>query len=123
MDFHVEIEYWESSAGECPIENFILSLPADHQNRIIKKNDFFEKLTLQQLMKTTCFEKAKGASQALWELKYPGSKGMNYRMLCIIHKQSVVGLDLFQGSGSGGKLRKHFDQAIQRADDWRKRNP
>jgi hypothetical protein len=123
MDFNVDIEYWESSAGECPIENFILNLPANHQTWIAKKDIFFEKMTVRQLMKTMSFEKAKGTRETLWELKYAGSKGMNYRMLCIIHKQSIIGLELFKGSGSGGMLRKYFEQAIHRAQDWKIRNP
>ncbi len=123
MDFQVEIEYWEDARGISPVADFIGDLPAKHQAWIAKRDEFFESMTMRQLMQTQFFEKAKGQSSPLWELKYSGSGGKNYRMLCIICKHSLIGLVIFQGSGSGGKLNKFSQKAIERGADWRRRNP
>ncbi len=123
MDFRVEIEYWEDVDGISPIVQFIRERPLEHQVRIKKRNDHFRNLTFQQLRNTPFFELATGAKHPLWELKYLASKGMNYRALCIIHKNILVVLVVFKGSGSGGRLQKYFPQAIQRAEEWKQRHP
>jgi hypothetical protein len=123
MQFQVEIEYWEGVNGICPIADQIEGLPNQHQVWIIKRDVFFESLTFEQLKKSGYFPKAQGTKYPLGELRYVGSKGYNYRMLCIIWKDQLVGLVLFQGSGSGGQLRKHIKQAIELAEDWKKRHP
>lgn len=123
MDFQVDIEYWEDSRGFSAVTKFILEqIPTEDQARIAKKNNHFRSLTFQQLCKTPFFEPVKGAKYPLWELKYLASKSMNYRALCILHKSILVILLIFKGSGSEGKLQKHFPQAIQRAEDWKRRN-
>jgi hypothetical protein len=123
MPFQVEIEYWENKDGKCPIEECIAGLPHQHQARIFKKDEFFEGLTLEQLiLKSDYFEKAKGCDD-IWVLRYVGAKGYNYRMTCIIWKKRLVGLVFFEGSGSGGRLARHLAKSMRLAEDWKKRNP
>ena len=55
MDFNVEIEYWEDNQGVSPVVNFIKNLPAEHQAWIVKKNEFFEGITMSDLMRSQFF--------------------------------------------------------------------
>ena len=80
-------------------------------------------MTLQEFVRTSYIEKVKGIKYQLWEVKYSGLGGKNYRMICFVWKKSLVGLLIFQGSGSGGKLSKFFKKAITLAEDWKFRNP
>jgi hypothetical protein len=120
MDFLTEIEYWQNPQGNCPIEQFILKLPAKHQAWIAKKDVFFESMSVRELMRSSYFEKV--SDTELWELKYSGSGGYNYRMLCIIWHRGIVALVMFQGSGSGGKLNKYITRAQANAEDWKNRH-
>ena len=79
--------------------------------------------TISSLLRTPYFRKAQGAKDTLWELQYPASHGMNYRAICLLWQQRVVVLVMFKGSGSGGKIRHYFQQAIERAEDWKRRYP
>ena len=123
MDFKFGIEYWEHSNGFSPVAEFFKELPAEHKKRIGDREDFCEGLSFLELLRTPYFRKAQGAKDTLWELRYPASHGMNYRAICLLWQQRVVVLVMFKGSGSGGKIRHYFQQAIERAEDWKRRYP
>ena len=123
MDFPLEIEHWEDVDGTCPIQDFLLSLPQKHQVWIAKKDAFFERMTFGQLLGTQYLQQVRGTKTPLLELRYAGSRAMNYRMLCIVWKRVLVGVVIFQGSGGGGKLNKHLKKALLLANDWKRRNP
>lgn len=118
---NVEIVHWEDEKGESPVTDFYLTLPSKHQAWIAKRDTYFENYTFPELMATPYLEKIEGTDD-LWELKYLGKGGRCYRMICIFCSQKLIGLVLFKGSGSGGKVTKHIALAESRALSWKVRN-
>lgn len=119
----IEIELWEDARGNVPVAEFLSKLPKEHQARIVKRNDFFENLTWEQLGQSRYYEKVQGIQYPLWELKYPGSGSFSYRMLCFRWKELLIGVEMFAGSGSSGNVLNYVPVAIRRADDWKFRYP
>ena len=120
MDFQVEIDHWRDVNGNSPVTYYFLGLSQKTQARIAKRDDYFEKYTVQDFIKLPDIESTKG-TQGYWELKYRGKGEFNYRMIFIIWNKKVIGLELFHGSGSDGRLAKHMPVAIARANDLKTR--
>lgn len=122
MDFQTDIEYWAGSDGVSPVSQLIRSLPISHQRWINKRDEFFEKLTIQQLLLSKHIVHIRDVDYPLKEIRYAGSGGMNYRALCFLWKRKIVMLVMFQGSGGDGNIKKYFKTAIERAESWKIRN-
>ena len=125
MDFKAEIEYWEDKNGHSPITDFLLKeVPANHLAWIKKRDhDFLEKLTVRELFSTPYLDWAEGVDYPLIEVRYLGKGEKNYRALAFVWNQDLIYLDFFKGSGSDGRLAKHFLKSITRAEDWKQRYP
>lgn|SRR3989338_2710344 len=123
MDFQVEIQLWEDALGFSPVEQYILGLPPEDQAWIASRVDYVERMLWTQILFSKYFEKVKGIRFSLWELKFVATGQRNYRLLSFPWKSQIVGVEMFAGSGSGGKVMKHVPIAIVRADDWMRRHP
>ncbi|HEY0220744.1 MAG TPA: hypothetical protein VGC58_00805 [Candidatus Paceibacterota bacterium] len=119
MDYLTDIEFWEDINGNSPITDFLSGTPLKAKKWIIKKNSYFEQLTVEQLRKSKYLEPVEGTEFLILELKYFTQPP--YRMLCTVWKQKLVGLVMFQGSGTK-EISKNIKQAIDRASYWKNNN-
>jgi hypothetical protein len=122
MAIPVEIELWEEN-GFSPLEKFIEELPAKDQAWIMRRMEFLSRLDHSGLMRSKYFERLRGEKEMLYEMKFAGSGSLNYRMICFIWQQKVVGLVMFKGSGSGGRATKFSATALHRMARWEARHP
>lgn len=117
MDYQIDIEFWNDGLDNSPIADYLNGLPLKDRGWIIKKNEYFERLTISQLRKSKHLEPVEGTDMLILELKYYSQPP--YRMLCVIWKQKLIGLVMFQGSGTRG-ISRYKTQAIERADHWKR---
>lgn len=125
MDFLVEIELWEDLSGVSPVGEFLKDISDTHvKSWVVKKTDHFRKYTLRQFLNTSHIVPIEGVSyrERLYELRYASSGPRNFRATCIIWNRTLIVLEMFQGSGSNGKVLKYVPISIQRADSWIERH-
>ncbi len=114
------IEPWDDGEGNSPIEDFLAELPAKSFRYIVRKREYYEKRTVQQLKNNRLFlEDIKGTDSKLWELKFRSSP--QYRAVCIIRGNSIIMLVMFKGSGSEGEVMRHVPKALERSIAWDER--
>lgn len=87
MEFH----FWESSNGECPVQDFMLSLEYKKSQQLLKKLESFSKYPDTSLWKAEILEKF---DDELTELRVLLNKTY-YRFFCIIDRQSCILLHAF----------------------------
>jgi len=116
---NIEIEIYVDEKGETDLFD---DMSNNDQSKFIKKNEDFQKFTLPQLLRANHVRSIKGrVNKGFFEIRYLFTSPP-YRAISIIHKNLLVILVLFKGSGSGGKLEKHIKKAKTRADYWKLRN-
>jgi phage-related protein len=87
----MEFSFWESSNGECPVQDFILGLEDRKSQQLLKKLESFSKYPSASLWKAEVLEKF---DDELTELRILLHKTY-YRLFCIIDGQSCILLHAF----------------------------
>lgn len=78
----MQVEYWETSRGDRPVEIFITSQPVKIQAKILWKVDLLKDMGFD-LLKTDHMSPLRGYRHTLYELK--GRKvGIFYRILLVV---------------------------------------
>lgn len=117
MDEKSCIEVWDDS------EELVSRLPFRVRVPILKKMQYYRNYTVNQLKnKSKYLEKIEAVNShiVLWELKFPSDPP--YRFVCLIKEHRIIVLEIFQGSGSDGKVRKRVPQALKKAEAWYRAN-
>lgn len=99
--------------GFSPVHEFLSDKKIQERDRvnILKKIEYFNQLTLEELRKTKDFVKIKSSGvPALFELKF--KLMIPFRAVCGLHKDEIVIIKIFKGSGSGGGLRRAMQQEV-----------
>lgn len=113
MDEKSYIETWDSS------EELVSKLPFRVRVPILKKMQFYQNYTVNQLKNNRKYlEKIEGVNSdiVLWELKFYSDPP--YRCICVIKEHRIIVLEMFQGSGSDGKVMKWVPRAVKKAEKW-----
>lgn len=109
------IEAWNGPV----MEGVFLKLPARVRAPITNKIKYYQNYTVSQLKNNRKYlEKIEGVNYGfvLWELKFPSDPP--YRCICVIKEHSIIMLEMFQGSGSDGKVTKRVPRAVKKANEW-----
>ncbi len=126
MDTLVQMELWDDINGNCPIVDFLDSIPKEHLDRIRRKNERNETRTYRQFMSQgdNFIETIDNSTDCtLYEVKYKGKGGYNYRAIAFRWGDDFVFLHMFHGSGGNGTVNKYIPLSISRVESWKKYRP
>ncbi|KKQ71311.1 MAG: hypothetical protein UT33_C0010G0035 [Candidatus Peregrinibacteria bacterium GW2011_GWC2_39_14] len=86
----MDIEFFESSRGDCPIKNFLLSISAKRGAKITLRLERIEKYTILQSLNAGILEKMAGYEKYnLYEFK-TRFQNTQYRIICHLHNAKLV---------------------------------
>lgn len=110
----MEIEYYTSNNGKCPIEKYLKSISdTRHVRQILDDIELLEKFGFERFKKTADIEKIKGIKENIWELKTSCRGNIIYRTLFEIHEDKIHILNIFNKKDQ--KIKKQeIDKAISR---------
>lgn len=120
----ISIDLWDDGLDSTPIEDFLSNLqPVSVSYYVAQKLIYYRQHTITQLRNNRQYlEEIRGIDDPqLWELKFYSHP--HCRAICLVGISKIVILEMFMGSGSGGRVSKFTPKAIERARSWLDRFP
>lgn len=101
----MNIEYYTSSSGKCPIEKYLNNIKdTRHVRQILDDIELLLKFGFERLKKTADIEKIKGIKENIWELKTSCRGNIIYRTLFEFNDDNIHILNIFNKKDQ--KIRK-----------------
>ena len=113
---NIEIELYEDVRGRVDL---LIDMPVRDRVRFVNKNILFQQFTFRQFLSSKNIVPIQG-HRGYYEIKYFFTHPP-YRAIAIIHKEALLLLIVFKGSGSKGRLERYIKQAVSRASEWNTR--
>lgn len=123
MNFESEIELYASSEHEVVYEALLEKLGEEGILKVEKKLSLYSRMTVETLFRTGTLDFINGTDNPrLYELKVKNLP-IPVRFVCSLEHRTLLLLDVFFTSGSGGAVEKKLSRATSRLIDWRIQNP
>lgn len=121
MNFEPNIELYAEGEFEIVYEALLDKIGEKGMVKIEKKLTRYGSITIETLFRTGTLDFINGSNPRLYELKIK-SLPTPVRFVCSLEGRTLILLDVFFTSGSGGEVEKHLPRASARLSEWRTHN-